>query len=251
MVTKNQKKLIRSLKLKKNRKTHRLFVAEGIKVINEFLEASMPIESLYCLAEAVNLFPKASKKTIQEISLNDLKQLSFLSTPQKAIALFKIPLFNNPNPNTELQLALDDVKDPGNLGTIIRLCDWFGINQLICSENTVDCFNPKVIQATMGSIARVNITYTNLINYIKQSSLPVFGTFMNGENIYTTPLPSEGILVMGNEANGISPTIESLTTTKINIPRFGTLQKAESLNVATATSILLSEFKSNLHRKEK
>ena len=176
------------------------------------------------------------------ISETDLKRISFLTTPNKALAIFKIP---QPKPIevNGLIVALDAVRDPGNLGTIIRICDWFGIKELICSTETVDCFNPKVVQATMGSITRVNITYVNLIHFLKDTKLPVYGAFMEGENVYNTQLPENGILVMGNEANGISKEVEAIITNKISIPRFGALQETESLNVATATAILLSEFR--------
>jgi len=246
MVTKNQKKLIRSLKLKKNRNTNQLFIAEGVKVINEFIEASLQLKHLFLLPETNHLFSKANSSSIENVTTKELEQLSFLTTPQKAIAVFKIPNIKNKPSNEGLQLALDGVSDPGNLGTIIRLCDWFGIEQLICSENTVDCYNPKVVQATMGSLTRVRITYCDLETYLSKAILPIFGTFMNGENIYKTPQQKEGIIVMGNEANGISSAIESLISQKISIPRFGNLQKTESLNVATATAIILSEFKRNL-----
>jgi TrmH family RNA methyltransferase len=146
-------------------------------------------------------------------------------------------------PTSGLELALDNIKDPGNMGTIIRLCDWFGISKIVCTEETVDIYNPKVVQATMGSLARVQVEYTNLVAYLKATDLEIFGTFMDGENIYKKELPSNGILVMGNEANGISSEIEQLVTQKIAIPRFGNLQQTESLNVATATAIFLSEFK--------
>jgi len=142
-----------------------------------------------------------------------------------------------------LKVALDDVRDPGNLGTIIRLCDWFGIKDLICSNKSVDVYNPKVVQATMGSLTRVNIHYVNLPEYLKNYTEAIYGTFMDGANIYKQPLLNEGVIVMGNEANGISSEIEALVTHKIAIPRFGDLQQTESLNVATATAIILSEFK--------
>jgi TrmH family RNA methyltransferase len=148
-----------------------------------------------------------------------------------------------------LVIALDDIRDPGNLGTIIRLCDWFGIEQIICSEQTVDVFNPKVVQATMGSISRVSIRYQNLEDAISKSNLPAFGTFMDGKNVYSEKLPKEGILILGNEANGISEKLEKLVDFKIAIPRFGSTQKTESLNVATATAIFLSEFKRNYKSK--
>jgi TrmH family RNA methyltransferase len=140
---------------------------------------------------------------------------------------------------------LDDIRDPGNLGTIIRLCDWFGVTQLLCSKETVDLYNPKVIQSTMGSVSRVQVNYVDLDAFISETTLPVFGTFMDGNNIYKEQLPSEGILIFGNEANGISSTLEQNIKNRIAIPRFGNLQQTESLNVATATAIFLSEFRRN------
>ena len=148
------------------------------------------------------------------------------------------------NPKLEgLILALDSIRDPGNLGTIIRLCDWFGIETLLCSEETVDVYNPKVVQATMGSISRVKVVYCNLEIELKKAKIPVFGTFMDGKSVYSENLPKEGIIVMGNEANGISSSIEKIVSERISIPRFGNLQLTESLNVATATAIILNEFK--------
>jgi TrmH family RNA methyltransferase len=158
------------------------------------------------------------------------------------LALFQIPEPELMAPSG-LIVALDAVRDPGNLGTIIRLCDWYGIEQLWCNEQTVDLYNPKVVQATMGSLARVKVRYLDLEKQISETKLPVFGTFMDGENIYQKHLPNEGILILGNEANGISSAIENLVTTRLAIPRFGKIQKTESLNVATATAIFLSEFK--------
>ena len=181
-----------------------------------------------------------SKKTI--ISDSDLKKITALSSSNDCLAVFKIPKEKEIE-NEGLILALDDIRDPGNLGTIIRLCDWFGISQIICSEQTVDVYNPKVIQATMGSVARVNISYVDLESYLAKTETAIFGTFMDGENVYKTKLPQEGIIVLGNEANGISKIIEEKVTQKIAIPRFGNLQLTESLNVATATAIVLSEFK--------
>jgi TrmH family RNA methyltransferase len=176
------------------------------------------------------------------ISEAELKKISFLKTPNKALALFKIAE-SSPATAKGLIVALDAIRDPGNLGTIIRLCDWFGVKQLVCSETTVDSYNPKVIQATMGSLTRVNVVYTDLEHYLSEAALPVFGAFMDGENVYKTNLPKDGILVMGNEANGVSDKISALITEKIAIPRFGDLQQTESLNVAMATGILLNEFK--------
>ncbi len=140
---------------------------------------------------------------------------------------------------------MDDVRDPGNLGTIIRLCDWFGVQHLVCSEQTVDCYNPKVVQASMGSLTRVSVHYTDLQQFLKQTPLPIYATAMEGESAYQTQFPEDFVLIMGNEANGISENIFKFATKNITIPRFGKLQQAESLNVATATAILLSESKRN------
>src|SRR5699024_44491 len=148
-----------------------------------------------------------------------------------------------PDHQDGLSLVLDGVRDPGNLGTIIRLCDWFGVKQLVCSEDTVDCYNPKTVQATMGSLARVKVLYTDLKEFIRTSSLPVFGTFMDGKIIYEQALPEQGLIIMGNEANGISKEIEDLVSYRISIPQFGEQKMTESLNVATAASIVLNEFK--------
>jgi RNA methyltransferase, TrmH family len=241
MISKSQIKLITSLVQKKYRKQHRLFLVEGVKVIEELLNSHFELEHIF---QTKPIFNKVidTKKTI--ISEAELKKLSALSTPNDSLALFKTA-DEKETQKTGLILALDSIRDPGNLGTIVRLCDWFGITQLICSEETVDVYNPKVVQASMGSIARVNVSYVDLSNYIKETNLPVFGAFMEGENIYKKQLPSEGIIILGNEANGISKTIESLVTQKIAIPRFGTLQQTESLNVATAAAIFLSEFRRN------
>ncbi len=239
MVSKNQIKLITSLQQKKFRKEHQLFFAEGKKVIQELIHSDFFLENLFSTTAA---FPEVNPKKITPISESDLKKISALTTPNDCLAVFRMPEPKKIK-ETGLIVALDDIRDPGNLGTIIRLCDWFGISELVCSEETVDIYNPKVVQATMGSIARVNVTYVNLEKFISETSLPVFGTFMDGENIYKSDLPKEGIVVMGNEANGISSPIEKAVNHRIAIPRFGNLQQTESLNVATATAIILSEFK--------
>ncbi|SFN41645.1 TrmH family RNA methyltransferase [Salegentibacter flavus] len=239
MVSKSQIKLIRSLGQKKYRLKNAMFIVEGEKSIREFLSSRFVLEKLYTTEDCFEI--AASK--IEIISEADLKKISQLKTPQIALAVFKIPKQESFRPQG-LVVALDGVRDPGNLGTIIRLCDWFGIQNLICSSDTADIFNPKVVQASMGSLTRVEVVYSDLAEFIKNTDkLPVFGAFMEGENIYTKTLPAEGILVMGNEANGISEKIEKLITQKIGIPRFGDTNQTESLNVATATAILLSEFK--------
>lgn len=239
MLSKSEIKLINSLAQKKYRFTHKLFLAEGIKVIKEFLASHFELEKIY--AETDVFFTSAQK--IQMINRQELKKISQLKTPQVAVALFKIPE-QTPVLQNSFSLALDGIRDPGNLGTIIRLCDWFGIDELWCSKDTVDCYNAKVVQATMGSLARVNCRYIDLPEMLEETSIPIFGAFMEGSNIYTEKkLTTNGVLVLGNEAHGISKETEALITKKLAIPQFGELKKTESLNVATASAILLSEFK--------
>jgi TrmH family RNA methyltransferase len=237
MLSKNQIKLIISLKQKKQRELHGLFVVEGLKGINELLQSHFKLEALYDTGDSFSGSPEAIK-----ISEKELQKISFLKTPNTALAVFKIPE-TQPVEYTKLVVALDSIRDPGNLGTIIRLCDWFGVRDLICSVGTVDCYNPKVIQATMGSITRVNINYLSLETVLVEQPCNVFGAFMDGDTIYSETLPNNGILVLGNEANGISKSIEQLVTKRLSIPRFGAQNATESLNVATAAAIMLSEFR--------
>jgi TrmH family RNA methyltransferase len=239
MVSKNQIKLITSLQLKKYRTEHQLFIAEGVKVIQELLESNFVLEQLFVTE---TLFDQVgiSQKTL--IAESDMKRISALSSPSSCLAIFKIPVAAKIE-TKGLIVALDDIRDPGNLGTIIRLCDWFGVTQLVCSTETVDVYNPKVIQATMGSIKRVNVNYVDLNAFISESTQAVFGTFMDGKNVYNEKLPKEAVLVFGNEANGISSALEKSIKNRIAIPRFGEIQQTESLNVATATAIFLSEFR--------
>jgi TrmH family RNA methyltransferase len=239
MVSKNQIKLITSLQQKKYRNEHQLFIAEGVKVIQELLESNFVLEHLF-ITEAI--FEQVGSSQITMVREPDMKRISALSSPSSCLATFKIPKETQIE-NKGLIVALDDIRDPGNLGTIIRLCDWFGVRQLLCSPETVDVYNPKVIQSTMGSIKRVNVNYVDLDKYVSESTLPVFGTFMDGKNVYNEALPKEAILILGNEANGISASLEKTIKNRIAIPRFGDLQETESLNVATATAIFLSEFR--------
>jgi RNA methyltransferase, TrmH family len=239
MVSKNQIKLISSLHQKKQRIAHQLFIAEGIKGVQELLDAHFELDHLYTTQHDFETVSNSLKTLVSEA---DLKKISALATPNTCLAVFKMPKEKQIT-TSGLIVALDAVRDPGNLGTILRLCDWFGIHQLICSKETVDIYNPKVVQATMGSIARVNVSYVDLNDFIRTTSLPVFGTFMNGNNIYKASLPQEGVIVMGNEANGISTELDEIIKNRLTIPRFGTIQKTESLNVATATAIVLSEFR--------
>lgn len=237
MISKSEIKLITSLKQKKYRITTGLFVAEGPKVIRELLDEGVKLHTLYT-ADPTSITTEGAV----EISEKTLQKISFLKTANAALALFYIQT-NTPVAAEGLIVALDAVRDPGNLGTIIRLCDWFGVAQLICSEDSADCYNPKVVQATMGSIARVPLQYTDLSVFLKETKVPVYGGCMEGVSIYQETLPKRAVIVLGNEANGISEPVLQLLTKKITIPQFGTAHKTESLNVATATAILLNEFK--------
>ena len=241
MVSKNQIKLITSLQQKKYRNIEKLFIAEGTKVIQELLQSNFELEHLYTTKEDFNAITSANRTIVSE---SDLKKISALSSINTCLGVFRVPE-SQTTQEEGLLVALDDIRDPGNMGTILRLCDWFGVKEVVCSKTTVDIYNPKVIQATMGSISRVNVNYVDLNSFLENTSLPVFGTFMDGKNIYNQKLPKDGIIVMGNEANGISSTIEKIVSNRLSIPRFGSLQQTESLNVATATAIVLSEFKRN------
>ena len=216
-----------------------MFLAEGIKVVEELLSSSFKLHKIYCTASYLNPLKITDLQIITE---RELGMISDFTNPNQVIAIFEIPKGAEPQ-HTGLTVALDDINDPGNLGTIIRLCDWFGVTQLICSENTVDCFNPKVVQASMGSLTRVAINYVDLYHYLSTESRIVYGTFLEGDNIYTNRPDPNSVLVLGNEANGISDSIKALVQKKITIPQFGDKQQTESLNVATATAIFLSEFR--------
>jgi RNA methyltransferase, TrmH family len=239
MVSKNQIKFITSLHQKKFREINGLFIAEGVKVVQELLQSNIALEHLYQTSE---IFKNFSSEKMSIISEDELKKISALTNQTSCLAIFRIPEGKKISQN-DLIVALDGIRDPGNMGTIIRLCDWYGITQIVCSHDTVEIYNPKVVQATMGSIARVYVNYVDLRVFLSETNEPVYGTFMDGKAIYTERLNAKGIIVFGNEANGISPEIESLISNKIAIPRFGTIQKTESLNVSSAVAICLSEFK--------
>jgi TrmH family RNA methyltransferase len=243
MLSKSQISLLTSLQHKKFRREHGLFLVEGYKSILEFINSPYKINTIYHTnAIAPKLLNLSQKINFQEISLNDLQKASVLKSPADAIASVKIPEWAGLNHNDlekKFTLVLDGVQDPGNMGTIIRTADWFGITHIICSEDTVDAYNPKVVQATMGSLARVNISYTNLNDFLRTVKMPVFGALLNGENIYQTDFGNEGLLIMGNEGNGIRPEIEQLVSKAITIPRLG---GAESLNVAIATAICCAQL---------
>ena len=241
MLSKNQLKLVRSLELKKNRKKEGLFVAEGPKVVGDLLRAGYVPHSIFNV-QGSGFKVQGSSFLVTD---DELRKLSFLQHPQEVLALFEIPQSQKLTANSQkLTIALDGIQDPGNLGTIIRIADWFGITTIYCSEDTADCYNPKVVQATMGSLAHINIVYTNLEALLRQYDGPIYGTLLDGQNIYQQELSSEGIIVMGNEGNGISPAIRQLVTHKLLIPNYNpSSETAESLNVAIATAITCAEFR--------
>ena len=239
MISKNQVKLIRQLEQKKFRQREGLFVAEGPKVVGDLLAAGFRPASLFATDE----WQSDTLSGIQRVSPDELSRISFLQHPQQVLALFPFPDSQSLESVSisDLTLALDDVQDPGNLGTIIRIADWFGIHNIVCSPATADAWNPKVVQATMGSIARVNIFYTPLPAFISSCHLPVCGMVLDGDSIYTMQLPSPAIIVMGNEGNGISADVRRLLTHRLLIPRYS--QGPDSLNVAIATAITCAEFR--------
>jgi len=247
MISKAKLKLIRSLEQKKYRKQEGLFVAEGPKVVGDLLSV-MPAREVFATREWITQhetdYPTL---TITEISEDELCKLSFLQHPQQVVGLFPIKETDSSIQwKEELSLALDGVRDPGNLGTIIRIADWFGIHTIYCSEETADVYNPKVVQATMGSIARVRLVYTNLMKLIDAlpEGTPICGTLLNGENIYERPLPQHGLIIMGNEGKGISPEIASRVNRRLLIPNYPPQRAtADSLNVAIATAITCAEFR--------
>jgi len=237
-VSKTDQKLIKSLKYKKYRYKYRLFVVEGIKVIKEFLNSNYELEKLYSVADLFHL----ENAKLNIVTPAALKSISYLTTPQTAVAVFRMKDISALHLE-QFSLALDGVSDPGNLGTIIRLCDWFDVKDILCSETTVDCYNPKVVQASMGSLSRVNVHYLDLKTTLSESKLLKYSSTMDGESVYQAGLSQRSILVMGNESHGVSEDIATIASQKLSIPQFGTSKDTESLNVAMATSIFLSEFK--------
>jgi TrmH family RNA methyltransferase len=251
MLSKNKIKLIQSLNRKKDRDESGLFLIEGNKMVEEAFQSDFIIETLVCTDEFLHLHPQIRSRVneIIEADSESIQKASLLQNPQDSLALIRLPSDTKSDFNlqNDLVLAFDFIQDPGNLGTILRIADWFGIRTVICSENTVDAFNPKVVQASMGAIFRVNTWYTSLEDFLAKSLeklIPVYGTFLEGKDIYTEKLSSNGIIILGNEGNGISDPIRKLVTHKLLIPSFSSAEnKPESLNVAIATAICCSEFR--------
>ncbi|WP_209319845.1 TrmH family RNA methyltransferase [Ancylomarina longa] len=252
MLSNKQIKLISSLQKKKYRDQHQLFIAEGDKLVMDLLHAKTEAAYLIYTKDWRNLSNPLKKYKIEkriEVESNQLKKISNLKNPSPILGVFHIPKFKIQDDiiQNSLSLLIDDIQDPGNLGTIIRIADWFGIQNVFCSPNTVDLFNPKVIQATMGAISRIKISYTPLGDLIKKhqkENFPIYGTFLEGEIIYKSDLRNKGFIIMGNEGKGISPELQQLVSKKLFIPNYPANQAtSESLNVSVACSIICSEFR--------
>lgn len=248
MLSTSSIKFIRSLQQKKIRKELNLFIAEGSKLVREVLLSNLEVYRVYHTSSWDNKYlPK--NLFSEQVNPKEMERISGLKTPSEVLAIVKQPEsnYNLKNLKNTFSLALDDIQDPGNLGTIIRLAHWFGVTTIICSNGTVDAYSPKVVQATMGAIVNVNIIYADLVEVAKEISLqeiPLIGTFLHGDNIYTSVLPSTGVILMGNEGKGIRPEIESYITNRITIPSFALSNVgSESLNVSMATAIVCSELK--------
>lgn len=237
MLSKNQVKLIQKLHQKKYRNELNLFIVEGKKSINEFLQAGYTPQLLIATEAFTTSVPQ---HLITPVSKDELRKVSTLQNPDEGLAVFEQPKHKGILQEGVI-VALDNVQDPGNLGTIIRLCDWFGVETLLCNTQTVDCYNPKVVQASMGSLTRVAVHYLDLAAFLTTTALPVYTMDLEGENLYTATFPKDCILILGNEANGISAEVRALSNEVITIPRFGKHQRTESLNVAMAGAIILSE----------
>jgi TrmH family RNA methyltransferase len=247
MLSKNKIKYLQSLKNQKFREKYGKFIAEGDKLVRELINSDLIIEEIYSLKDWIDQTDIPSNINVTEIKPEELEKISNLKTPNKVVAVINIPSGENININfeTDLILVLDQIKDPGNLGTIIRIADWFGIKNIVCSENTVEVYNPKVIQATMGSISRVKLIYKNLQEFFGTIPLniPVYGSFLNGDNIYSSELTPNGLIIIGNESKGISDELNCFINKKITIPSFSVNKSAESLNASIATAIIISEFR--------
>lgn len=252
MISKNKIKYIHSLNLKKNRDAQDVFVAEGSKIVGDILaRGNSKVELLVAQPEWLDQnaeLLKDVKCEIVEVSYDELAKVSFLCHPQQVMAVFKKfdGCMDASCLDKKLTLVLDGVQDPGNLGTIIRIADWFGIEDIICSKDTVDVYNPKVVQATMGSIARVRVSYMDLkqLFEVLPPTLPVYGTLLEGNNMYSEQLSHNGIIIMGNEGKGISPQIRQFISKGLRIPNYPEgRDTADSLNVAVATAIICAEFR--------
>jgi TrmH family RNA methyltransferase len=251
MLSKNKISFIISLQKKKIREEYKLYVIEGDKIVREFILAGIPVKSLIAKPEFINSLPEEAMENISEtesVSYDELKKISGLKTPHNALAVVCMPdsELNTDGFLDSLCLALDCIQDPGNFGTIIRAAAWFGIRNIVCSEDCVDVYNPKVIQSSMGAIIHVKVVYTNLkmlLGEARENSVPVFGALLDGESIYDHTLSKKGVILLGNESKGISDDLIPLINNRIMIPRFSEPSPGiDSLNVGMAASVILSEF---------
>lgn len=243
MLSKAQISLIKALQHKKFRTEHGLFVVEGIKSVLEFCHSAYKVQKILTTADAAAKLGKIPQNIkLEEVTNAEFGKISGLKSPQGALALVELPsklTIDQQELRGKHSIVLDDVQDPGNLGTIIRTAEWFGITTIICSLHTVDAFNPKVVQATMGSLARVQVYYTDIEEFISRTTLPTFGALLEGQNIYHTDFGTEGLIVLGNEGNGIRQSLIPQMGSAVTIPRIG---EAESLNVAVATTVFCTEI---------
>jgi len=244
MLSKSQISFVKSLHQKKYRRENGLFLVEGIKSIKEFIQSSYQIHTIFYTTEQRDGLPQLPANiSLFEVNNAELAKISTLQAPQGILALVYIPENKSINPEVlanQFTLVLDGVQDPGNMGTIIRTADWFGFKHIVCSEDTVEAYNPKTVQATMGSLARINISYVKLTDFIAKSKLPVFGALLEGKSIYKTNWGKEGLVILGNEGKGITEEVISKVNQPVTIPNFG---EAESLNVAVSAAIFCSEIK--------
>ena len=249
MLSKAKIKEIRALDIKKFRDEQGLFVAEGNKLVSHLLQ-SFDCEWLIANPHWLDIQGEIRVKELIIAEENDIRKASFLKTPQDVLAIFRKPCYalEEVNPSVMLVLALDGVQDPGNLGTIIRIAGWFGIEHIVCSQDTTDAFSPKTVQASMGALAHVKVHYTNLAVFLKNnSSTPVYGAFLDGENIFNSNLTRHGVIVLGNEGNGIRPETTAFINKRIHIPSYPLGRPTTgSLNVATAAAIICAEFRRNV-----
>ena len=248
MLSKALLKLIKSLEMKKFRKEYGLFVAEGGKTVCDLINLNLEAKHIIATKEWITNHKELKNCNICEVSDEELRRASFLRAPQGVLAVFKQPQYeiDHSTPERQLCLALDNVQDPGNLGTIIRIADWFGIENIYCSAGSADAYNPKTVQATMGAIGRVKIHYINLAEFLTslKGRVNIYGTFLDGENIYDKSLENRGIIIMGNEGNGIGEECGKLVNERLFIPNYPTGRStSESLNVSVATAIICSEFR--------
>lgn len=249
MISKNQIKFVYSFGKKKTRDEHHLFLAEGVKILRDILPY-FEAEYIYATEDAYDEIQSLTKTNVEKVTVAEIEKMTQLQSAPKALALLRMPDYklDFSTLSKSLILALDGVQDPGNVGTILRIADWFGIKMVLCSPQTADIYNPKTVQATMGAIARVSVSYVDLPSTLQtlrnQYKMPIYGTFLDGKNMYETELTSNGVIVMGNEGNGVTEEIDKISDHRLYIPNYPVgMPTSESLNVSVATAIVCAEFR--------